>query len=57
MPGRSDEDRRPFGALDGLTVIDLTAMLSGPYCSMMLADQGARSSFIPEHEIKKVWNY
>jgi crotonobetainyl-CoA:carnitine CoA-transferase CaiB-like acyl-CoA transferase len=32
----------PYGALQGLTVIDLTVMLSGPYCSMMLADQGAR---------------
>lgn len=30
------------GALAGLTVIDLTAMLAGPYASMMLADHGAR---------------
>jgi len=29
------------GALDGLKVIDMTAMLAGPYASMMLADQGA----------------
>ena len=28
-------------ALDGLRVIDLTAHLSGPYCSMLLADHGA----------------
>lgn len=33
---------RPRGALDGLTVVDLTQMLAGPYASMMLADQGAR---------------
>jgi formyl-CoA transferase len=32
----------PFGALQGLTVIDLTRMLSGPFATMMLADQGAR---------------
>ena len=30
------------GALDGLTVIDLTMMLAGPFASMMLADHGAR---------------
>ena len=28
--------------LDGLTVIDLTRGLSGPYCTMLLADMGAR---------------
>jgi crotonobetainyl-CoA:carnitine CoA-transferase CaiB-like acyl-CoA transferase len=29
------------GALDGLKVIDLTSHLSGPYCTMLLADHGA----------------
>jgi len=31
-----------MGALDGLTVVDLTSMVSGPVAAMMLADQGAR---------------
>lgn len=29
------------GALDGLKVVDLSGHLSGPYCTMMLADHGA----------------
>jgi crotonobetainyl-CoA:carnitine CoA-transferase CaiB-like acyl-CoA transferase len=37
----TDVNRAAGGALDGLKVIDLSRVLGGPYCSMILADHGA----------------
>jgi len=41
VPQAMDPQENSHAALDGLTVLDVSRILAGPYCSMILADLGA----------------
>jgi crotonobetainyl-CoA:carnitine CoA-transferase CaiB-like acyl-CoA transferase len=42
MKSMENKNQENNGALSGITVLDLSRLLPGPFCAMILADHGAR---------------
>jgi crotonobetainyl-CoA:carnitine CoA-transferase CaiB-like acyl-CoA transferase len=58
-PGPTGETRRKAGPLDGIRVIEFTALIAGPSCARYLADHGAEVIKIerfPDGDVARVSN-